>query len=73
MIHIVQYNIFNDIVPLFLKDLWFVKFKSTKLSRFITLSYEQKIVPSASADNINNIAHVHTGVRLIYQHRDSAF
>ena len=32
-----------------------------------------KIVPSASADNINNIAHVNTGVHLIYQHRDAAF
>ena len=26
-------------------------------------------MPSVSADNINNIAHVHTGAHLIYQHK----
>ena len=70
-----MYNIkFSTILYLcFSKICVFVKFKNSKLSRFITLSFEYKIVPSASADNINNIAHVDTGVHLIYQHRDAAF
>ena len=33
----------------------------------------KKIAPSASADNINNIGHVNTGLHLICQHRDAAF
>ena len=71
----ILYNIiFSTILYLcFSKICDFAKFKSSKLSRFITLSYEYEIVPSASADNINNIAHVNTGVHLIYQHRDAAF
>ena len=40
MFHIVQYNIFNDIVPLFLKDLWFCKIQKFQIFPFITLSYE---------------------------------
>ena len=39
MLHIVQYDIFNDIVPIFSKICDFVKFISSKLSRFIALSY----------------------------------
>ena len=73
MPHIVQYNIFNDIVPLFLKDLWFCKIQKFQIVPLHNLKLRVKIVPSASADNIDNIAHVHTGVHLIYQHRDAAF
>ena len=73
MLHIVQDNIFNDIVPLCLKDLWLYKIQKFQIVPLQNLKLCVKIVPSASADNINNIAHVNTGVHLIYQHRDAVF